>query len=108
MSCPILIYQFVYHKGGGVLTSGEDVETDLTTDRVCEAEMTEFLLESSNHGSSDLVFLLVSYHQDLEVGIAYTVELLEVVSLLCAGGISLSLLGIAEKLTWHFGQQGIR
>jgi hypothetical protein len=35
MSCPILIHQSVYHKGGGVLTSGEDIETDLTTDRVC-------------------------------------------------------------------------
>jgi hypothetical protein len=63
-SCPILIHQFVLHRGGGVLTSGEDVETDLTSDRVCQAEMTEFLLESSDHGSSDLVFLFVSYHHD--------------------------------------------
>jgi hypothetical protein len=47
--------------------------------------MTEFLLESSNHGSSDLVFLFVSYHHDLGVGIAYTVELFKVVSFLCAG-----------------------
>jgi hypothetical protein len=68
-----------------VLTSGEDVETDLTTDRVCKAEMTEFLFKSSNHGSSDFVFLPVSYNHDLEVGIAYTVELFKVVSLLCAG-----------------------
>jgi hypothetical protein len=47
--------------------------------------MTEFLFESSNHGSSDLVFLFVSYNQVVQWEIAYTVELLEVVSLLCAG-----------------------
>lgn len=52
----------------GRLTSGEDVETDLTTDRVSEAEMTEFLLEGSNHGCSDLVFLLVSQKHGLQVG----------------------------------------
>jgi hypothetical protein len=45
-----------------VLTSGEDVETDLTTDRVCQAEMTEFLLQGSNHSCSDLVFLPISSH----------------------------------------------
>jgi hypothetical protein len=47
--------------------------------------MTEFLLESSNHGSSDLVFLFVSYNYQVEVEIAYTVELFKIVSLLCAG-----------------------
>ena len=47
--------------------------------------MTKFLFESSNHGSSDLVFLFVSSHHDLGMGIAYTVELFKVISLLCAG-----------------------
>jgi hypothetical protein len=47
--------------------------------------MTEFLFKSSNHGSSDLVFLLISYCHDLRVDRAYTVELFKVVSLLCAG-----------------------
>jgi len=31
------------------LTSGEDIETDLSTDRVCQVKMTEFLLEGSDH-----------------------------------------------------------
>jgi len=47
--------------------------------------MTEFLFESSNHGSSDLVFLFVSYNDQFEMEIAYTVELFKVISLLCAG-----------------------
>jgi len=47
--------------------------------------MPEFFLESSNHGSSDLVFLFVSYNDQFEMEIAYTVELFKVVSLLCAG-----------------------
>jgi hypothetical protein len=47
--------------------------------------MTEFLFKSSNHGSSDLVFLIISYNHDLKVEVAYTVELFKVVSLLCAG-----------------------
>jgi hypothetical protein len=46
--------------------------------------MTEFFLQGSNHRCSDLVFLLVSSNLD-ETGLAYTVELFEVVSLLCAG-----------------------
>jgi hypothetical protein len=47
--------------------------------------MTEFLFEGSNHGSSDLVFLIISYNHESDVEIAYAVELFKVVSLLCTG-----------------------
>lgn len=86
------------------LTSGEDVETDLTSDRVCEAEMTEFLLESRDHGSSDFVFLLVSYSLDKLFSLHCRTFQSHFV-LVCYSVSDIRSINYSE-LTWHFDQRG--
>ena len=61
--------------------------------------MTELLFESSNHGSSDLVFLIISYNHESDGEIAYTVELFKVVSFLCADLLACLREKRKEKLT---------
>lgn len=70
-------------------TSGEDIEGDLTTDGVGQAEMGEFLLEDLNELGSDTVFLKgeqmhISKWRWVRSNEAYQVVFLVGVSLLVA------------------------